>query len=500
MLSILPPFEGWDEYQHIAAIEFLCENGRSPIMQNDDVVPRSLYEKIVRYPHSALAIDQLRGIGALSYEEFWAAEQLPTVRPNAPALRLYQAQQSPFYYRLVAPLYRFLDDRGGILAAITGLRALNTLFGAAAIYCALWAVGNLLKPGGHRFLLGLLIVLQPLYLINCARVANDALAVLLGTVSVSILLVVLSRHFWMASLGAGLALGLGILSKTIDLSLLPFVVFVYVSYAWHNKQSWIQSSVGLAVCLSAVLVSCGSYLWFNLQHFGMLTPLQEAVLNRDAGHSVIDLFAGLVDWDWWRTFAQRGLRYSLWFGGWSWQKSPTRLMDIHEFNIFLSLVGGFFAMRETVRRRSCLFVEKQTVARLGVLCLSVAAGLAYHALHTQLAYGTFAANSWYAAIAFPWLLCLFCQGLACFPWKWIVRWVSLSMVGVFLTAEVYGGLVQMVHAYTGQGWGRVAWERLSLLHISGLGPGLTFPALGVAIVLMGLVVAVWVRAVRVERE
>ena len=304
----------------------------------------------------------------------------------------------------------------------------------------------------------------------------------------------------MASLGAGLALGLGILSKTIDLSLLPFVVFVYVSHAWNKQRSWIQSSVGLVFCLSAVLVSCGSYFWFNLRHFGMLTPLQEAVLNRDADHSVIDLLSGLVDRGWWRAFAQRGLRYSLWFGGWSWLKSPTRLMDIHQFNIFLSIVGGCFAMRETVRRRSCLFVDKQTIVRLGVLCLSVATGLGYHALHTQLAYGAFAANSWYASIAFPWLLCLFYQGLACFPWRWIARWVSLSMVGVFLAAEVYGGLVQMVHAYTGQGWGRVAWERLSLLHVPGMGPGLTFLSLGLMFSLISLAVVVGVRADRVEAE
>ncbi|MCZ6681917.1 MAG: hypothetical protein O7B26_01960, partial [Planctomycetota bacterium] len=31
-LSVLPPFEGWDEYQHLAYVAFVAENGRSPVL------------------------------------------------------------------------------------------------------------------------------------------------------------------------------------------------------------------------------------------------------------------------------------------------------------------------------------------------------------------------------------------------------------------------------------------------------------------------------------
>ena len=269
VLSVLPPYEGWDEYQHVAYIEFLLENGRSPVLHKDSNIPKSFYADLVKYPHAELALDQIRAIGAMSYDDFWAAEQTPGVRPNAPDRHLYQAQHSSFYYQLVAPLYRLLSRHGGILAAVTGLRFLNLLFGAAAIYIALWSIGRLVRTGSHRYLMGLLIALQPLFLVNCTRVANDAIALLLGTVAVSWLLMMSPRRYLIAALGAGAALGLGVLGKTINLGLIPFSVMVFISLAWQKRIKVGQAAVGIAVLLFSVTAITFHYFSFNLREFGL---------------------------------------------------------------------------------------------------------------------------------------------------------------------------------------------------------------------------------------
>ena len=118
VLSVLAPFEGWDEYQHLAYVAYVVEHGRSPVLHEQNEVPRSLYPTLVRYPHSKLALDQLGHLGALSYDAFWETGGGPRVAPDAGAIPLYQAQHAALYYRLVAPIYAMLADRGDLVAAL----------------------------------------------------------------------------------------------------------------------------------------------------------------------------------------------------------------------------------------------------------------------------------------------------------------------------------------------------------------------------------------------
>ncbi len=235
VMSVLPPFEGWDEYQHLAYIAFLVEEGRSPVLGDGNDVPRSLYPALVRYPQCNAGVDQLGRIGALSYDEYWRSSSPPRVREKAGRVPLYQAQQAPLYYLLVTPAYRIWSGEDDILTLMTLLRAVNVLFGGAAVFIALFAMGRLLQAGPHRYVIGLLIGLQPLFLLNCTRVANDPLAVLLGTVAIVILLLLPIRRYWLGLTLSGIVLGLSILAKTINLALVPFVVIVLASLWWRRR-------------------------------------------------------------------------------------------------------------------------------------------------------------------------------------------------------------------------------------------------------------------------
>ncbi len=491
VLSVLPPLEGWDEYQHVAYIVFLEETGRSPVFGRGGS-PRSMSDCTVWHPHGEFAANPVRGIGALSYEEFWESDSPPTVAADPSHPRLYQAQHSALYYRLVAPLYSSLAGRWGLLAGVTGLRIVNVLFGAAAIYLVLWAVGRLVREGPHRYVLGLLIALQPLYLLNCARVANDALALLLGTVAVVVLLALKPRRYLICALGAGAALGLGVLGKTVILGVVPFAVFVFASFAWQRRLSVSRACLGTFVMLASATAITFSYFAQNIEQFGVLTPMQEAIQNKGNGKTLVDAVRTAWDVGWWDDLRRRYFRHSLWFGGWSWLQPLSFLKTAHAWNICLALVGLCLLLKQRVRRSRLLFEDGATGWRLAALCLSVAAGLGDRAIETRMALGSVATNSWYAAVSFPWLVCLCFQGWACYPGKWLTRVLAAEMALIYLVAEVHGTLWVMVPAFTGHGWGVVARERLAQLHVSWLGPGVTLPALGVMLVIVGVATTVCV--------
>jgi hypothetical protein len=113
-----------------------------------------------------------------------------------------------------------------------------------------------------------------------------------------------------------------------------------------------------------------------------------------------------------------------------------------------------------------------------------------------MAFGSVATNAWYAAVSFPWLLCLYYQGLTFYPRRWPARVLAALMILLYLAAEIYGTLAMMVPAYTGSGWGPMARERLAAMHLSGLGPAVTVPALCVAIGLTTIALAVWIQRER----
>src|SRR5687767_3807314 len=69
-LCVFPPFEGWDEYQHLAYIAHLDETGTIPVF-NDSWVSVALRPMLIGVPHSQSGGDQVRQWGALSYPEYW---------------------------------------------------------------------------------------------------------------------------------------------------------------------------------------------------------------------------------------------------------------------------------------------------------------------------------------------------------------------------------------------------------------------------------------------
>src|SRR5688500_18282230 len=211
-LSVLPPFEGWDEHQHLAYIAHLDQTGSIPVM-DQSVVPRGLRPLMVSVPHSASGAEQLRDWGVLSYADYWDAPPPADahLEPSSSS-RLYQAQQPPLAYVLVMPIWRALKTPRP-LEAISAIRATHVLLVAGALVLFAAALTRLVPRFGPRVAVFALVCLHPLFFQNVARVANDALAVATGIAGFSLLVLADGRTLLTRGLLAAVCIGASIWSK-----------------------------------------------------------------------------------------------------------------------------------------------------------------------------------------------------------------------------------------------------------------------------------------------
>lgn len=494
LLSVFPPWEGWDEYQHVAYVAYLVENDDPPILL-ESRVPKTVLRALLRYPHGKFALQQVRQFGGVSYDEFRQLEDPPPVAADQPSIGLYQAQHSPLYYRLMAPVFRHLWNERDPLPLIAALRWINVLFGAAAVVIAAMTLPRILTPGPHRYAVALLIALQPMFLFNSARVANDALAVLLGTVAVCILLTRARHRPVLAAAIGGAALGLAILAKTVNLALLPFAVVVFLIPGDGGRTSLKRRCVSAALMLAVVATLTAPYFLASIERFGSLTPMQEAVENQRQDRGFTDLLRAIPEVNWVRRFSHRYSWAILIEGGWSYLKPPRAFFKAHQFVVAAAALGWCLAWRAR-RHGRWIFAAPGTVPALFVLGGGMMLGLAYHSLQGLLAFGGQYTNIWYAAVTFPWLLCLFYQGAACWPGRHTAAVITAAVAIIFISAEVWTILGVMVPEYAGGGafWEAATRAHLARLHPPGCGPVLTIPALLGVLGVAAIAFAVWARA------
>ncbi len=75
VLCVLPGLEGWDEFQHLAYIDYLDRHGQAPVML-EARVDHTFLAAIAKYPQSRLG----RSAGSQTYQEFWNGAPRRTCR------------------------------------------------------------------------------------------------------------------------------------------------------------------------------------------------------------------------------------------------------------------------------------------------------------------------------------------------------------------------------------------------------------------------------------
>lgn len=484
LLCVLPLMEGWDEYQHVAYVDYIARYGKIPKPGEAQVAPE-LLRAAAAYPQSQWGYEQFWSWGTLTYDQYWARGGRVNVHDGGP-VPLYQAQHPPGYYAAVAPVYRLAGGTAQLWRAITWLRCINLLLTMAAVAGFVLAFRQL--AGGHgwwRWAAALLAV-QPFFLFNGVRVSSDAASLAVAglvTWLLARLIAMLAgerrRDAWTLC-GLGVATGLLAWTKASTLAFMPLVVLAPLFFG--GSTSWGRRLVLAAVLALLAGAVSGPYLLPNLRTYGALVPMHETLLNAQQGYGPAAYLQATLQVPWLHELRKWWLGGTFYVGGWSYLPVlPSARRFAYEPLLVLGILSAVrAAWRGDQRLRRG--VELALLAG-GVLTLAVAV----KSVQSLLAWGMAGTNPWYVAAGLPLVLLL----VACGFWRLRARWVGGTLLallgGACVVTEWYGLLVRLPRTYGAADSAWLGLQRLALLHPAGWGTSTLLTALGLAAGLMAAV-------------
>ena len=505
VLSILPPFEGWDEYQHVAYVEHMRQTGRAPVAGQTTVSPEFLLE-LVKFPQpEVVSKDKLREAGAVDYSTFWnhqssSGRMRSSEDVQSHPVLLYQAQHSPFFYRLAVPLFVALGGIQNLRWSVAGLRLMNIGLIATAVWISLEVLRRIVRRESDAALIGMAIAAHPLFLLNGARVANDALGVFLATLAVTSCLLLVSRtdarRLTLHGATSGCLIGLAILAKATNFALVPFAAICWLMMLIRLRPK------GMGAPLAALALGLGIFaviqaeIRFNLEHYGSFTPMQEVLVNQRRGKTLTDLLNTASTVDWPRMISQLWDRELFFVGGWSFVRSHPRLVMVYRDLVKVGLAGWICLGAILVVRRRNLSRFVYSAPWVPIACLALVfcytAALGYHTVQSKLAWGEPSTGSWYASPALPWFLALIAGGVMSLPLSRYLRSaLPVGLAVVSLAAEITGIFGQMIPKYTGWASWLLALNRLAWLQPSWLGTPTLFLAIATEVTILAAIVLIW---------
>jgi hypothetical protein len=500
-LAVFPPFEGWDEYQHLAYLVHLDEKGTLPLY--DSRVSLALRPLVMSMPHSPSGAEQVKEWGAVSYAEYWNAPS-PTPATAGPALsspRLYQSQHPPLAYAVALPVWRALDP----LVAIYALRMMNLIVVAAALGLFAAALERLVPSFAPRVAVLALVCLHPLFFQNVARVANDALAVATGLAGISLLVLADGRTLTTRGLLATALIAASVWSKQTSLTLIPALAVGLPAVAWAHRVSAgrMMRVTGIAGAFFLVLVA-PLWIW-NYQHYGTLLTTQDSVELAARGSAVAALRTSFTTVPWWQVIDALFVPGRAWVGGWSFLPMQDTLDDVYRWYwstlLAAAAAGGVVASVRRMRsHRSLSRVGSDDGTWAGLLvCASVviftALGMSYHVVLSHAVFGRPMTNTWYFMTALPCLFVLVVRGLESIDRRLGTASVAVLAV-LFVVIDLHGTWVQMPSFYANTTDPTLQWSRLTAIHPAILSGDMRWLFLAVQVGVLGLAIAGWLRVSR----
>jgi 4-amino-4-deoxy-L-arabinose transferase-like glycosyltransferase len=492
-LCLLPPFEGWDEYQHVAYIEHLCETGRAPVFGETDVPPRFL-DAALTLPHpTRVAQTHLNGTGAQDYASYWKQNGRPAARASRHNIPLYEAQHGSLYYWLVAPVYAAFGGVNNLRASVAALRLVNLGLTAAAVAVVMAALRRAMLSERNAALVGIVLASHPLFLINGVRVANDALGVFLAAVAVALGLNAGHRRVFLWSIVLGVAAGLASRAKASNLALVPFAAVAWLVAARRQKLSFRRALLAATAMAFGFLAVSVTEFRFNLEHYGSLSAMQEGLLNRRNGRTAADFWRVAAAIPWIKVTIRLWTRELFFVGGWSFIRTRYSAIVLYHA-LTISLLGWIWRGISVARSRharqgtgSALFVSAWVPVSCLVIAASYTLALGYHRVQSTLAWGYPTTGAWYACPALPWFLTLAAAGALYWPSMNTSRLraiLPLSIAAAGLIAEPLAVWSRMIPTYSGGATGREAFARLASLQPALLGTFTFFAAIVAEVVLL----------------
>jgi hypothetical protein len=437
---LTPTYEGWDEYQHVAYFEHICD--RQPLPQlGKTFVSKRVMDDLVRHPVPNALASQAPESRLQSYSDYWK-DPKPGDYSRVP---LYEAQHGPLYYVAHGGFHALSKD-SGFFASTRCLRLANvgwTLL-AVALFAEVLRFRNI-RPSVVNAALVLLAV-HPLFLMTTARVANDAMAIALSMSAVVVAASPVGDRMGKA-VGTACFLAVAGAVKATAWTLFPAVLVLYL---WTQPR-WSRAFAFVGTFLLIV----GASMAFDVSRHGRFAPTQEAFVLAERGEGNGALLRAAAEINWFDEFSRRWGRQLLWVGGWSFAPLPKLLPRLHQWLLVASIIPLVIRLVRGGPR------DRGFAAFCILACVGIATGQAIHMAQSKAALGFVATPAWYAVIALPMLL----VGLA---WSWNVneRVRQIAITTFFmplLVSELIGVFFAWLPTFAGSHDPATVFERCSIL-------------------------------------
>jgi hypothetical protein len=284
-----------DEAAHFDYVQWIAEDRRLPVLDEDPVHPEVLAIDEGVYPDPPRVPAEERGLFGRSYEGF----------------------QPPLAHLVATPVYAAAGDHERKLRA---LRALGVVLLAVAVWLT-WRLARRVVPEAPlaAFSLALTFFLWPGVVVRAGTFSNAALEIALGAALSLTLWRALSERSERWLVAAGALTGAALLTKLTMLAFAP--ALAVVGFAFLREGRWL--AVAAAGALPAAIVA--PWVIFNLGEYGAPTgseevqALMEPTLNPervdygpgDLPGKHVALLNGVLPDEWWVEFlstAKRRLR------------------------------------------------------------------------------------------------------------------------------------------------------------------------------------------------
>lgn len=263
-----PLWQGPDEDDHYAVIQFIAETGRLPdeadVFLPDEVALSRALADVGRLPY---APEQRQAFSQTAIGPNEAAfAQLP-----APTRSSFELQATgklmhatPLYYVIAAGVYRLFDD-GDLLFRAQVQRILSVLVGAPLIVVAYLTARHLFPHSANmRLTIPTLVAFHPMITEVTSVVTVDGLLILCYSLLIYLSLRVLRDGFdWRSGLAIGLTFSVGLLTKPTLNGYAPVIALVVLYDLWRRRR-WRRVLFGTLVMGLVIALPSG---WWMLRSY-----------------------------------------------------------------------------------------------------------------------------------------------------------------------------------------------------------------------------------------
>ena len=456
--ALLPPWEGYDEPFHFAALQHVGSGQGLPhadtpisleVQKSLHLLPLPWELHFHDIPHPLTP-----------HDDFWKLppgereQRINAVRALAPQeggqpatepILNYESQQAPLYYWTFAiPLRRIASLP--LLSRIYLLRFLSLVVASISIPIAYWIARHVLQSERQALGVTAVIVLLPELMIDLARVGNETPALVCYTAMLAAAALAVHQPLsWRPWLLLGAALGGGLLSKAYLLSALPAVIVIAILAMWHPSGAGQQrpNRASVLVRLVAALAVAGATAgrWYAGVHraTGSWTGVKDDIA---LSHLSLLQKLGQVPHVNWKSGVLSILISHVWFGAWSFLRVPN-IVCVAAFVVIAVATAGVVVR---LRRGRATSVEKRDILVLAAFYVCFWAGLLYDVVVNFLSQGVSASAGWYLYATVAAEVVLLVWGLQAFV---SARFVFLALAFGACLLDLYGTHALMMPYYTG---------------------------------------------------